>query len=810
MFSLHRSPRRLAIALAVACVTLPAFGCGGRDDATAPPASTISVVELSQRTLTLGVGSSTPLEVTVWDAAGKTLPNGGVYWSSSDATVATVSAIGVVTALKVGSAQIAATLQGKSAVATLTVVPTPAAAVLLSPSELQLTVGQQGDLNATVVDANGAALSGRVVSWRSSNATVAVVDSTGHVTAVAPGATSVTASSEGKSITAAVTVSAIAVASVRLTPSSVNLVEGQSTQLTADARDAAGQVLSGRTITWSSNAPAIASVSSSGQVLAIAAGSATITATSEGRTATTAVSVAKRPVSSLVVSPSQLSFIPGQSTKLSVLVTDADGTVLSGRTVSFSSASSSIASVSTDGTVTAVAAGSTTITVTSEGKTANVAVTVAPTPAASIRVAPTTVSVFVGSTEKLTATVLDANGASLNRPVLWSSGAPTVASVSQDGTVTGVSVGTAVILASTEGRVGAATVTVTAVPVATVAISPSNMTLDPGGSTTLVARIQSASGADLSDRAVLWSSSDSKVAVVSSAGVVLAIAPGSATITASADGKTGTASISVTNPATSVRVTPTTASVIIGATTKLTATVLDAAGGTLNRPVSWSSGAPTVASVAQDGTVTALGIGTAIISASADGRVGSATVTVTAVPVATVSVSPASTTLDAGGTITLTATVQSASGAALTDRTVLWSSSDTQVATVTPAGVVTAIAPGSATITASAEGKSGTASISVSKPAAATVGWVTVTPLTASILWSGPSRRTVQLTATAYTSAIGGTVIPDATFTWITSNANVATVSPTGLVTAIADGLVTITARSGTVSGTALISSAKK
>jgi uncharacterized protein YjdB len=636
------SVRHRSMAVLLTCATSLAVGCSGRDDATAPAPSTISVVELSQRTLTLGVGSSAALEVAVRDAAGNALPSGGVYWSSSDAAVASVSASGVVTALAVGSAKIAATLQGKSAVATVTVAPTPAAAVRLSPSELQLTVGQQGDLNATVVDANGAVLSGRVVAWRSSTASVAVVDSTGHVTAIAPGATSVTASSEGKSITAAVTVRAIAVASVRLTPANVSLVEGQSGQLTAEARDASGQVLSGRAITWSSSAPSVATVSSSGQAIAIAAGSATITATSEGQSATSAVSVSTRPVSSLVVSPWQLALFPGQGTTLSVLVTDANGTVLSGRAVSFSSASTAIATVSADGAVTAVAAGSTSITVTSEGKTARVPVTVAPTPAASIRVTPAIASVFVGSTARLAATVLDARGGSLDRPVSWSSGAPTVASVAQDGTVTGVGVGTAVILASAEGRVGSATVTVAAIPVATVTISPASSTLDPGGRTTLVASVQSASGAELTDRAVLWSSSDSKVATVSSG------------------------------------------------------------------------------------------------------------------------------------------------------------------------GEVTAVAPGVATITASAEGKSGAASLTVTKPAATLVGRVTVTPSIAAIVWTGPSNRTVQLTATAYTSAIGGTVIPDATFAWTTSNANVATVSATGLVTAIADGIVTITARSGAASATAVVSSSKR
>jgi hypothetical protein len=170
----------------------------------------------------------------------------------------------------------------------------------------------------------------------------------------------------------------------------------------------------------------------------------------------------------------------------------------------------------------------------------------------------------------------------------------------------------------------------------------------------------------------------------------------------------------------SVTVTPTTASIQVGATTTLAAQPRAADNSPLNgRAVVWSTSAAAVATVA-NGVVTAVSPGSAVISATSEGQVGSATITVTTpppAPVASVVITPATATVQVGGTTTLTAEARAASNAVLTGRTITWSSSAPSVATVA-SGVVTAVSAGSATITASSEGQNGTAAITVTAPPA--------------------------------------------------------------------------------------------
>src|SRR5438477_126500 len=127
----------------------------------------------------------------------------------------------------------------------------------------------------------------------------------------------------------------------------------------------------------------------------------------------------------------------------------------------------------------------------------------------------------------------------------------------------------------------------------------------------------------------------------------------------------------------------------------------------------------TVATASSTGLVTGVTVGSATITATSEGKSGSATVTVTAVavPVASVAVSPPTPSLSVGGTVQLTAAPQDSAGNALTGRTVTWASSDATVASVSTTGLVRGVAVGSATITATSEGKSGTAKVTVTTPA---------------------------------------------------------------------------------------------
>ena len=176
--------------------------------------------------------------------------------------------------------------------------PAPVASVTLSPASAELQVGSTVQLSTVLTDAAGATLTDRVVSWSSSKPTVASVSEAGLVTGVAAGEAGITATSEGKSATATITVlgsPAGTVASVTVSPATVLLEnrgsEGATRLLVASLRDAAGNALPGRTVSWSSSDDAVASVSSSGLVLGKLYGRTTITASSEGHAGTSEVTV---------------------------------------------------------------------------------------------------------------------------------------------------------------------------------------------------------------------------------------------------------------------------------------------------------------------------------------------------------------------------------------------------------------------------------------------------------------------------------------------------------------------------------------
>ena len=778
-----------------AAIVVAAISCKG--DSLEPGGDVASVV-IAPRTATVAVGASVHLSAEALDASGKALEGRRMAWASSNRTIATVSNDGIVTGVAVGTVQIAASTEGKSAIAEISVNPTPVASVRLTPTNRDLLVGQAVQLSAQPVDADGAALANRPVTFTSSNASVASVSSLGVVTALAPGSTIITATSEGKNAVATIGVASVPVAVVAVAPTASSLVVGQTTQLKAEPRDASGQILA-RPVVWSTSAPGVATVSSTGLVIAIAPGEATISAVSEGKTGTATITVSPKPVSAVIVSPGQASVIVGQTVTLTGQVTDEQGNVLPGRPISFSSGTPSVATVTGSGVVTGISAGTATITATSEGKTGTATITVAPIPVARVSVSPAEPNVIVGQTVQLNVAAEAANGQPLTgRTPTWTSGAPGVASVSNAGLVTALSPGTAVIFASIDGVIGTATVTVRQVPVATVVVTPPTSSIVVGGSTQLSASVRDASGAELPGRLVGWTSSDDAVAIVSSTGAntgrVTALKTGTVTITASSEGKSGTATVTVTvAPVATVSVTPPTASLTVGQTVTLTPETRDAGGNVLTgRPVTWSTSNAAVATVTQ-GVVTAVGPGTATITATSEGKTGTATITVSAVPVATVTVAPGTLPLQVGQTGTLTATTRDAANNVLTGRDINWSTSNAAVATVAQ-GVVTATGPGTATITAASEGKTGTATVTVT---AVPVATVSVTPLTVSLTTGG----TQQVTATPRDAQGNALARP---VTWQSANTNVATVQG-GVITAVGPGSTTVTAASEGKTGTVTV-----
>jgi len=617
------------VAAGSATITATSEGKTGNAAVTVPvPVASVAV---SPASATVANGNTVQLTATTLDASGNTLTGRTVTWVSGATGVATVSATGLVTGVAVGSATVTATSEGQSGQSAITVTSVPVASVAVSPSSAAVLVGSTVQLTATPLDASGNPLGGRTITWTSSAPGVATVSASGVVTGVSVGGATITATSEGKSGSSAITVNPVPVASVAVSPAAATVGVGSTVQLTATPLDANGNPLTGRTVAWATSAPGVATVDGSGLVTGVAAGPATITATSEGKSGTASITVAT-PVASVTVSPASATVAVGTAVQLTATPLDASGNPLAGRSVTWTSGTPGVATVSVSGLVTGVAPGAATITATSEGKSGTSAITV-PVPVASVAVSPASAAVLVGSTVQLTATPLDANGNPLaGRTVTWTSSAPGVATVSASGVVTGVAVGGATITATSEGKSGSSAISVNPIPVASVAVSPATAGVQVGATVQLTATPLDANGNPLSGRAITWTTSAAGVATVSASGLVTGVTVGSVTITATSEGKSGSSAITVNPvPVASVAVSPTSVSVAIGATAQLTATPLDANGNPLSgRAVTWGSGNSAVATVSSAGLVTGVAGGSAAITATSEGKTGTSTVTVTA------------------------------------------------------------------------------------------------------------------------------------------------------------------------------------
>ncbi len=250
----------------------------------------------------------------------------------------------------------------------------------------------------------------------------------------------------------------VASVSVALARSSMPI--GETTTASATTMDASGIVLSGRAVGWASDNNQVATVSSSGLVTAISAGTAGIIATSEGRSGTAALTVTTPPVASVTVLMGTTEMIVGSTAQAVATTKDAAGRVLTGRVVEWSSDNTAAATVSNTGLVSAVAGGSARIIATSEGQSGSWSLTVAASLVVSVTMSLASTPIAVGSRTQATARAKDANGIDLARAITFSSSNTSVATVTAQGVVTGVAVGTATISGTSEGQTGSATITV--------------------------------------------------------------------------------------------------------------------------------------------------------------------------------------------------------------------------------------------------------------------------------------------------------------------------------------------------------------
>jgi len=282
--------RRLWRAVALVVPVLLGGACGVNDTHAPTP---IESVVVTPQALQLVAGTAGALIAEVRDGTGSALTGRRLVWATANPAIATVSNNGVVTGVSAGNVDIAATAEGKSAVASVTVVPVAprVSSVRIAPDNVYLYVAGGDDLVATPYDGQGTAIGGRRAVWTTNNASVASISQTGRVTGLVPGTAVITAVIDGVTGNANVTVRLEPVAKVTIMPVGASVGEGKSITLVARVTDAVGNVLTNRTVTWSSSNPGIATIDQSGVVRGVRKGTVTITATSEGKFGTASVRV---------------------------------------------------------------------------------------------------------------------------------------------------------------------------------------------------------------------------------------------------------------------------------------------------------------------------------------------------------------------------------------------------------------------------------------------------------------------------------------------------------------------------------------
>ncbi len=733
------------------------------------------------------IGSSFTIKPTV---SPEEASDAGVVWNSSDTEVVSVSSDGTVTAVGPGTAAVTATTNDGSFSASCTVtVKSPAQHISLDKTSLKLLEGESARIVATVCPSNSTQ---KDLTWTSDAPAVASVDANGNVTALKAGTAKVTVK-VSESVSAVCEVTVISrVTGISLDRTAVELKPGETHQLKAtvlpeNASDAG--------VTWYSDKEGVATVSQSGLVTAVGAGEATVHAvTSDGGKMASCLVTVRIPVKGITLSTASETLYVGDSPlSVSATVYPADATEMS---LEWSSTDSKVASVIQGAGLNAVInplkPGTATIAVSTKdgGFTAKCTVTVKQH-VSSVSVNKKELSLYIGESESLTATVLPSDAS--DKSVTWTSSNAAVAGVSADGKVTANKAGTAVVTVKTVDGGCQATCTVTVKQhVSSVSVNKKELSLYIGESESLTATVLPS---DASDKSVTWTSSNAAVAGVSADGKVTANKAGTAVVTVKTvdGGCQATCTVTVKQHVSSVSVNKKELSLYIGESESLTATVLPSDAS--DKSVTWTSSNAAVAGVSADGKVTANKAGTAVITVKTVDGGCQATCTVTVRELTTyatsLTLSPQTLTLDLGGTEPLTL-VMSPTDA---NEELTWKSDNESVAKVV-GGDVTAVGVGVAKITV--KGKNVTSNV------------VTVTVVDKYAVTG------VELDAAAKTLEVGeeftlaATVKPadarDKSVSWSSSAPSVATVD-NGVVKAVSAGTATIkvTAGSGAFSASCVV-----
>ncbi len=625
------------------------------------------------------------------------------------------------------------------------------------------------------------------INWTSTDTSVATIDSTGLVTAVKKGTTQINATMVNKELfgtdemhTATITINVIDSFAVSESQHIMNV--GDSFDISAIVTDQSA------TVTWVSSDESVAKVAVSkdnkfgATITGVSKGTATITATQiidgVAKYATCEVSV-KEPVVNVEISPAQIEILRGSKYPLVIEFTPFRPDNMN---VMWVSSDNSIVTVDDKGVITGVKGGQAAVSVISEDgiKVASCTVTVRePVTSIQLDVHRVTTSLLTG-TYQLTYTI-EPKGEGVNRDVTWTSSAPDIATVSENGLVTFLKPGKATIVVKTiDGGISGNLIDTCEFyinnPVTSVDLDYTDITLKMGEEFRLTALVLPE---DASDKTVLWSSSDTNVATVNENGMVTAVNSGSATILCkSADsGDTSMCNVTVYQPVTGVTISNESMTVRKGQEFWLNATCQPE--NAMNKLIIWSSSDTSIATVDKNGKVTAVEPGDCVITATSQdsGVTARCSLTVTQ-PITGISLNTNAKTILAGEKFVIIPTIEPLDA---DNKNVTYTSSDTSVATVDSDGIVTGVRGGKTVIIVKTEERGLIASC-----------LVTVQEFVSSVNITQDSAQMNLGAVLQLQAEVLNETATNRKLTWSSTNNGILQVDSTGKVTAVGMGTATI------------------
>jgi hypothetical protein len=716
-------------------------GCGGGAAGTNPGPAVLSRIQVTGPSATLNVGQKQQMTAigTYSDGSTKDLTSTAT-WSSSLTSVAATAAGGMVTANATGSCTISAKLGNVTGSANLTV-NVVLISIAVTPANPAVAPGtnQQFIATGTYNDGSTQNLTASA-TWSSSNPAVASVSTStptqGLAKAVTAGTTTITAVSGAVSGSTTLTVTSAVITSITVTPATPNIPLGIAQQFAAMGTFSDGSMQDVTdVVTWKSSATSVASITVSGLATGLNIGTTNISATLGAVSGGASLTVNAANLSSIAITPANPSMAQGTTLQLTATGTFNDGGTrnltskvlwaTSDPTVATIGAGNGIASGQPRGTS---GSGTSIITATLGSVSASVNLTVTDATITSISVTPAQATVPIGGQKGFQATGLfsDSSTQDITAISKWTSSDTSVAKVGSGGgailSATGVAAGTAHINASFGGVNGFSTLTVNSATLVSLTLSPASTILSPGSTFTYNAIGTFSDGSQRSMNGVVtWTSSDTHVATIAQSGTVTGQSAGAITIGVQDGAITASAGLVVEGSSlSSLQVSPANATVPESIRSGFTVTGIFANGDTLDLTgiVAWTSSTPAVATVSNalgsQGVATGIAPGNTVISALFAGRVGTASLTVTNATLTSIATTPANASIGLGGSQQFKAVGTFSDGSTLNiTGQVNWSSSDSAVAIVNSVGTASSAGSGSATITATLDGVSGTAILTV-------------------------------------------------------------------------------------------------